>query len=106
MQNRTLIITLGCIGVALVAAFVAIILFYEGDKGLVLAGLVTVAGLIIPQLLSLKSSAENAVRLEAVDQKLDASNVKTNKKIEENTAKTELTHTIVNSRMDEFIRTM
>jgi len=95
VNNRSLIIVLGGLGVALIAAFVAIVLFYEGDEGLAIAGLVTIAGLIIPQLLSLKASTDNAVKLDQVEQK-----------IVDNTATTDLTHRAVNSRMDEMIETV
>jgi hypothetical protein len=95
LNNNVLIGALGGLGLALIAAFVAIIVFYAGDKGLAIAGLVTVAGLIIPQLLSLKSSTDNAAKLEQVDQKLD-----------DNTAVTTETHLAVNSRMDDMIETV
>jgi hypothetical protein len=91
MDNRTLIIALTALGVTLVAAFVAIILFYNGEKALAIAGLVTVAGLVIPNLLSLKTSTDNAVRLERVDRKVD-----------ENTAQTGRTHDAVNGQMEAF----
>jgi len=95
MDNRTLIIALTVLGVTLLGAFVAIVLFYGGDKALAIAGLVTVAGLIVPQMLSLKASSDNATKLERVDRKIDG-----------NTATTELTHTMVNSRMDQLIETV
>jgi hypothetical protein len=93
--NNTLIIALGIMGAALIGAFVAIILFYDGDKAIAIAGLTAVAGLIVPQLLSLKASSDNAVKLEKVD-----------KKIEENTATTNETHTLVNSRVTQLIETV
>jgi len=95
LSNNSLIIALSVLGLALIGSFVAIIIFYNGDKGLAVAGLVTVAGLIIPQLLSLKASTDNATRLDKV-----------NAKIDDNTVTTEMTHHAVNSRMDEMIATV
>jgi hypothetical protein len=100
MNNTTLIIALSALGAVLVAAFVAIVLFYAGDKGLAIAGLVTVAGLIIPQLLSLKSSTENAAHLKQVDQKVDDNTAITERVAQVATE----THLAVNGRMDDLIR--
>jgi hypothetical protein len=99
MNNDSLIIALSILGLSLIAAFVAIIVLYTGDKGIAIAGLVTVAGLIIPQLLSLKASTENAAKLESVGQKID-----TNTAITQNVEQVaHETHLAVNSRMDELI---
>lgn len=94
-SNTTLIISIGVLGATLIIAFTTIIIFYEGDKTLALAGLVTVAGLIIPQIMTFKSSTENAVKIAAVDNKLD-----------KNSAKTEATYKLVDGEMTEFRRLM
>lgn len=94
-SNNTLIISIGVLGATLIIAFTTIILFYEGDKTLALAGLVTVAGLIVPQIMTFKSSTENAVKITTVDEKLD-----------KNTAKTDATFKLVNGQMIEFKRLM
>lgn len=88
MPNRALVIVLGTLGIVLVVSAVAILLFYDGDKLIAIGGLATVAGLVIPGLLSLKQSADNATA------------------IAKNTVLTAETHTAVNSRMDELIKTV
>lgn len=94
-SNNVLIISVGILGATLVMSFTAIILFYEGDKSLALAGLVTVAGLIVPQIMTFKSSTENAVKINTVDEKLD-----------KNSAKTDATFKLVDGQMGEFKRLM
>lgn len=88
MANRALVIVLGAIGIVLVVSAVAILLFYDGDKLIAIGALTAAAGLVIPGLLSLKQSADNATA------------------IAKNTAITAETHTAVNSRMDELIKTV
>lgn len=95
MPNRSLIISLAGVGVSLIVAYVAIFIFYQGDKALAIAGLTTVAGLVIPQLLSLKASTDNAAKIQQVDDKLV-----------DNTVTTDATHRLVNSRMSELIATV
>lgn len=94
-SNNTLIISMGILGASLIFAFTLIIIFYEGDKTLALAGLVTIAGLIVPQIMTFKSSTENAVRIEALDKKQDV-----------NTEVTKDTFTLVDGQMSEFKRLM
>lgn len=86
---------MGILGASLIFAFTLIIIFYEGDKTLALAGLVTIAGLIVPQIMTFKSSTENAVRIEALDKKQDV-----------NTEVTKDTFTLVDGQMSEFKRLM
>lgn len=94
-SNNTLIISIGVLGATLITAFTVIILFYEGDKTLALAGLVTVAGLIVPQIMTFKSSTENAVKITHVAEDLS-----------KNSAKTDATFKLVDGQMSEFKRLM
>lgn len=94
-SNNVLIISIGILGATLIIAFTSIIIFYQGDKTLALAGLVTVAGLIIPQIMTFKSSTENAVRITGVAEDLS-----------KNTAKTDATFKLVDGQMAEFKRLM
>jgi hypothetical protein len=93
MSNRPLIITLGVIAVAYITALSAILTLYDGDK-LAVAGILSGAlALLIPQMLSLKQSADNAVRIERANDKIDA-----------NTETTNTTHQIVNSQRTEMVK--
>lgn len=94
-SNKTLIYSMAGLGAALILAFTLIIIFYEGDKTLALAGLVTIAGLIVPQIMTFKSSTENAVKITHVAEDLS-----------KNTEKTNATFKLVDGQMTEFKRLM
>lgn len=102
MENRTLIIVVGCLGALAIAAFVAIALFYEGDKGIVFAGLTGLIVLFIPQLLSLKASTDNSAKLSAVNTKLD-SNTATTIQANETATRTEIA---VDGRITQLMETV
>lgn len=102
MENRTLIIVVGCLGGLAIAAFVAIALFYTGDKGIVFAGLTGLIVLFIPQLLSLKASTENTAKLVAVNTKLD-SNTATTNQANDTATRTEIA---VDGRITQLMQTV
>jgi hypothetical protein len=116
MTNRPLVITLGAIAIAYITALSAVLVLYDGDKLAVVGILSGAMALLIPQMLSLKQSADNNSAITRVSDKLDSSTVdqslaisKISTEVKANTAITEdvktvsdTTHAIVNSRMDEF----
>ncbi len=66
MNNIILIVTLGALGAVLILASVIIFVFVPGDRASAIAHLIAVGGLLVPALLTLKSSVSNAGRLDAV----------------------------------------
>ncbi len=92
MQNRTLAFVLGALGMAYIGALVAIFIWYDGDQVIAATLLSGAIGVLIPSLLSLKQSADNAMAIE-----------KTIAKVDDNTETTDKTHLAVNSRMDVFM---
>lgn len=69
-NNNGLIIAVGLISAALIGAFVAITLLYEGDKAIALAGLSALGLMAFSQLPGLKVSADNSAKITAVDHTL------------------------------------
>lgn len=65
MANRTLIIVLGVLATIALVALVAILKLYDGDKAIAIGALVTVVGLFLPGLLSLKQSTDARRQSEA-----------------------------------------
>lgn len=95
MYNTTLIRVLGLIGGLYIIALVLMMIFYDGDKviaGTLLSGAV---GVLVPSLLSLKQSADNATAIE-----------KTIAKVDDNTETTNTTHDLVNSQTDAYKKLM
>lgn len=56
-DNKMLVLVVGLLGVSAIAAFVAIMIFYSGDKTVALAGLTALIGLLIPNMLTLRQGA-------------------------------------------------
>lgn len=104
-SNQSLIVVLGIISVTSIISFTAILILFPNNFALaagVGGALIALVASAVTPLLTLKAASDakaqsenNSRQLQVVDEKLDV-----------NTQKTELTHTVVNSRMDEFIRTL
>jgi hypothetical protein len=100
MNNRALITVLGALSFAYLIAIVGALVLYNGDQVVAIGFLSTAFGVIVPTLLSLKQSSDNAMKIaEAIT------------KVEDNTALTQQvsavadeTHLAVNSRMDSLIK--
>lgn len=91
MTNKPLIVAISTIGLAYLSALVIVIVLYDGPKLPAIGALSVALGVLLPALLGLKQSTDNAVKLDTVVSKID-----------ENTAKTEETHGAVNGQMADF----
>lgn len=98
MPNRALVIVLGALGIVYIVALVSMLIWYDGDKlvaGTLLSGAV---GVLVPSLLSLKQSADNAAAIEKTIKKVDANTDLTVQAVET----VETTHKIVNNELSKW----
>lgn len=102
MGNTTLIRVLGLIFIAYVTATVLILIFYRGDAVVAIAALTGIVPLFVSSLLSFRQSVLNGEAQKVTATKVEAVNAK----VEEAATVAGTTHELVNSRMDEFKRTV
>lgn len=102
MGNTTLIRVLGLLFIAYVIAAVLILIFYKGDAVVAIAALSGIVPLFVSSLLSFRQSVLNGEAQKATATKVEAVSTK----VEEAATVAGTTHELVNSRMDEFKRTV